>query len=140
MGNLRRFKSDAGWGLICFLVAVIRRLNLPAVIRLGRCLGWVLSHLLSLRKSVALLNLDVAFGQSMSRRRKRRVFRKAAAYVTTMGLETLRYCFEPPEAIRTNITISGVENLSAAASGGQGVVLAGGHVGTFTLFAVRLTG
>lgn len=139
MGDFRRFKSDVGWALVCTLVAVVRRLDLVAVVLLGRSLGWVASHLLNLRESVALFNLDVALGDGVSQQRKRRIFRKAVAYAATMGLETLRYCFEPSETLVNNVRISGAEHLSAAMAAGRGVVLAGGHVGTFTLVSTRLS-
>jgi len=139
MGGFQRFKSDAGWTLICLLLAVIRRLDIAGVVRLGRSLGWIASHFLSLRKSVALLNLDVAFGDRISPRRKRQIFRRAVGYVTTIGLETLRYCFGSPDALLKNVEVSGLEHLARAKETGRGVVLAGGHVGTFTLVAVRLT-
>jgi len=139
MGDFRRLKSDLGWALIRALVAVVKRLDLAGVVRLGRSLGRIASHLLNLRKSVALLNLDVALGDEVGCRRKRQIFRRAVAYVATMGLETLRYCYEVPETFLKNFKILGLEHLSAATSAGRGVVLAGGHVGTFTLVAVRLS-
>ncbi len=139
MGGFRQLKSDAAWALIRLFLAPIRRLNLVGVIRMGRCLGWVLSHLLSLRKSVALFNLDVAFGDRLCPRRKRQIFRRAAAYVATMGLETFRYCFEPPESLVKNVSVRGLQHLATAKAAGRGVVLAGGHVGTFSLVAVRLS-
>ncbi len=139
MGNSRRLKTDAGWSAIQLGVAMIRCLDLAGVVRLGRCLGWIASHLISLRKSVAFLNLDVAFGDSLPPRRKKQIFRRAAGYVATMGLETLRYCFEPPESLLKNVRIRGQEHLAKAMSAGRGAVLAGGHVGTFTLVAVRLS-
>jgi len=139
MGNFRRLGSDAGWAVIRLIVLVVPHLDLAGVVRLGRCLGWIASHLLSLRKSVAFLNLDVAFGDSVPPRRKRQIFRRAAAYAATMGLETLRYCFDPPETLLKNVRIRGREHLAKAISAKRGVVLAGGHVGTFTLVAVRLS-
>ncbi len=139
MGDFRRFKSDVAWALVRTLVAAVRRLDLVAVVLLGRSLGWIASHLLNLRESVALLNLDVALGDGVSHRQKYRIFRKAVAYAATMGLETLRHCFEPSETLVNNVRISGSEHLSAAMSAGRGVVLAGGHVGTFTLVSTRLS-
>jgi len=139
MVNLRRFKADLGWVLIRLFVAGVRRLDLPSVVRVGRFAGWLSSYLLSLRKSVSLLNLDVAFGDGLTRRRKCRIFRRAAGYAMTLGLETVRYCFEHSEALLNNVEISGLEHLAAARSAGRGVILAGGHVGLFTLVAVRLS-
>lgn len=138
MRDFRQFKNDMGWWLLRAFVAGIRRLDLTCVVLLGRSLGWTASYLLSLRKSVALLNLDVALGDKVSRRRKRRIFRRAVGYAATIGLETLRYCFQPQEMFIKNIRISGLEHLAAARSAGQGVVLAGGHVGMFTVVSVRL--
>jgi lauroyl/myristoyl acyltransferase len=139
MGGLKQLKNDAGWSLIRLLLALIRRLSLVAVIQFGRCLGWIASHLLSFRKSVAFLNLDVAFGYSISTRRKRQILRRAAGHVATMGLETIRYCYAPPETFVRNVRISGLEHLARAKAAGRGVVLAGGHVGTFTFLATRLS-
>ncbi len=139
MGDFRRFKSDLGWALVCALVAAVRHLDLAGVVLLGRSLGWLACHLLTFRKFVALLNLDVALGEEVSPRRKLRIFRRAATCMATMGLETLRYCFEPCEALVKNVEISGLEHLLVARRGGRGVVLAGGHVGTFTLVALRLS-
>ena len=139
MGKFRRFKDDLAWAFIRLLLGLIRRLDIATVVRLGRCLGWVASHLLSLRKSVSLLNLDVVFADTVSRRRKRQIFRRAAAYIMTMGLETIRYCYADTATFMRNVRIVGLEHLAAAKARGRGVVLAGGHVGTFTFVAVRLT-
>ncbi len=139
MGDFKQFKSDAGWSLIRLLMAVIRRMDLVGVLRLGRCLGWLASHLLNVRKSVAFLNLDVAFGDSLSFRQKRRVFRRAVTHIATMGLETVGYSYGPPGMFLRNVRISGLEHLARAKAAGRGVVLAGGHVGTFTFVAARLT-
>ncbi len=139
MGDFKQIKRDVGWAVIRLFVAVVRRLDLLGVLRLGRRLGWISSHLLRLRKAVAFLNLNVAFGDGLRMRRKRQIFRRAAGCIATMGLETLHYCFEPPEKFMRNVSISGQEHLAKALAKGRGVVLAGGHVGTFTFVAARLS-
>lgn len=139
MGDLKQFKSDVAWYLICALAALVRRLDLTSVIRIGRGLGWIASHLLSIRKCVAYLNLDVAFGESLSTRRKRQIFRRAVAYMATMGLETVRHAYAPPETFLRRVRISGLEHLAEAKAAGRAVILAGGHIGTFTFVAARLT-
>lgn len=139
MGNFRRFKSDVGWLAIRSLVRVVRHLDIASVVLLGRSLGWLASYLLTLRKSVGLLNLDVALGERVSRRQKRRIFRRAVANAAAMVLETAARYFAPREALIKSVRICGLEHLSAAVSAGRGVVLAGGHLGAFTLVAIRLT-
>jgi len=139
MGNFRRFKSDLGWLVIRSLVGVVRRLDLASVVLLGRSLGWLASYLLTLRKSVAFLNLDVALGEGVSRRQKRRIFRTAVANAAAMALETAARFFAPREALIKSVRICGLEHLFAAVSSGRGVVLAGGHLGAFTLIAIRLS-
>jgi KDO2-lipid IV(A) lauroyltransferase len=139
MANLRRCKSDLGWMFIRLLLAGVRRLDLSVVIRLGRSLGWASSYLFTFRKSVALLNLRVALRDRLSSTQRRKIFRTALGNAATMALETLRYCFGPPQTFISNVRISGLKHLATAASAGRGVILAGGHVGNFTLVAARLT-
>jgi lauroyl/myristoyl acyltransferase len=139
MGNFRRFKSDLGWLAIRSLVGGVKHLAPACAVLLGRSLGWLASYLLTLRKSVGLLNLDVALGERVSRRQKHRIFRRAVANAAAMVLEAAARYFAPREALIKSVRICGLEHLSAAVSAGRGVVLAGGHVGAFTLVAVRLS-
>jgi lauroyl/myristoyl acyltransferase len=139
MGNSRQFADDLGWAAIRVVVGVVRRLDITGVIALGRFLGRVAFDLLGVRKSVAALNFEVALEGELDSRRKRRVLRKASANAGAVILETLYYCLAPRKSIVQNVAIKGIEHLTAARAAGRGVILAGGHLGGFTLVSTRLS-
>jgi KDO2-lipid IV(A) lauroyltransferase len=57
------------------LAAVIPLLPRKTMVRLANGAGWLAFHLLARERRIALTNLDIAFGQSMSAGEKRRVAR-----------------------------------------------------------------
>ena len=82
-------------------------------------------------------NLDMAFGQSVSRVAKRGLA-KGVQYHLARSIQDCLSQWLHPDLFCATIQVSGLENLQAALSKGRGVIGLGAHLGNFILVGAKL--
>jgi len=105
---------------------------------MGSALGWVWWHLDRSRKSIALNNLQIAFGQAKSKAERtaltKCVFKNLGMIIFELGW-SLRLS---PDRFGDYFRIEGLANYEAAAKAGKGVLLLTGHIGNWELLPIML--
>lgn len=121
--------------LVRLLLAVLGRLPLEAVFRLGAFCGLVAWAILPKYRRLARHNITIAFGRNMSEGEIRRTARR---HFMTLGANLLsapRLARLPEEEVQARVEMIGFPNLRAALDRGKGVVMAINHIGNWELYA-----
>ena len=110
----------------------------PISMAMGKTLGWLWWILDKRRRTIALNNLTIAFGQEKSEADRtalaRRVFMNLGKVIFELGW-SLRL---NPKHFEHYFQIKGIENYFEAAQAGKGVLLLTGHIGDWELLPVIL--
>ena len=117
------------------LLAVLGRLPLPLVFRLGGLLGLAAWAVLPGYRRLARRNLQIAFGDRTSDREIRRLVRE---HFWTLGANLLsvpRLARMPEAAVQSHVQLEGFPGLRAALDRKKGVVMAINHIGNWELYA-----
>jgi len=129
-----RWLSKAVGGAIVWL---LRRLSWENADRLGSLIGWILATL-RVRRDIALVNLDVAYGERKTRAEKLAIYR---ASMLGLGRHLLNYARTPlmdAEFFRTRFEIEDEERLREVMARGKGLLVVGGHLGEWEIAAARV--
>jgi len=121
-----------------FLGGVLRWMPRGGVEAIGRLIGSLSYFVFRSRREVALKNLDLAFGDSMSQEEKQRVVRKAFSNFGYWFLDFLTYDALPPEklAARIRLTSPARAVFQEAFSRGKGVLFLLSHFGNWELMGL----
>lgn len=122
-----------GLGLLWLVV----RLPFPALLQLGRLVGWGMYHLMGERREIARINLELCFPQ-WSAEQRNRVLRENFASNGIALFEMAMAWWWPPRRLAKLARIDGLEHLQQAAAAGQGVVLMSLHFTTLEIGAALL--
>ena len=117
------------------LLAVLGRLPLALVFRLGGCLGLAAWALLPGYRSLARRNMEIAFGDRMNDAEIRRAVRR---HFQTLGANLLsvpRLARMPEEEVQKRVEMHGFHHLREALDRKKGVVMAINHIGNWELYA-----
>ena len=115
--------------------ALIAVLPMTVAYRLGQALGWVGYAGFWPYRRLAVANLTIAYGDTLSRREIRRL---ALTHFLTLGanmLASIKAAGYGPERLHEIATVEGMETIRAALDRGKGVVLIISHIGNWELFA-----
>ncbi len=121
--------------LVLGLLAVLGRLPLALVFRLGSLLGLLAWLILPKYRRLARHNIGIAFGRAMTPREIRRTVRR---HFQTLGANLLsapRLARMPESAVQSRVDLVGFEHLRNALDQGKGVVMAINHIGNWELYA-----
>jgi lipopolysaccharide heptosyltransferase II len=121
--------------LVLALLAVLGRLPLGVVFRLGWFLGLVAWAILPGYRKLARRNIGIAFGRGMS---DAEVGRTACLHFCRLGANLLsapRLARMPEAAVQARVKLEGLDVLRAALARGRGVVMAINHIGNWELYA-----
>ena len=121
--------------LVLALLAVLGRLPLGAVFRLGAALGLLAWALLPGYRRLARQNLEIAFGHRLSAREIRRTVRRHFARLGANLLSAPRLARLPEAEVQARVQMTGLSHLRDALARGRGVVLAINHIGNWELYA-----
>ena len=117
------------------LLAVLGRLPLPLVFRLGGLLGLAAWAVLPGYRRLARRNLRIAFGDRFGEKEIRSLVRR---HFQTLGANLLsvpRLARLPEKAVHERVKMTGFDGLRAALDRGKGVVMAINHIGNWELYA-----
>ena len=117
------------------LLAVLGRLPLTLVFRLGGALGLLAWAVLPGYRRLVRRNLEIAFGATMSAGEIRRLVR---LHFYTLGANLLsvpRLARMPEAAVQERVNLIGLPGLRAALDRKEGVVMAINHIGNWELYA-----
>lgn len=121
--------------LVLGLLAVLGRLPLALVFRLGSLLGLLAWLILPKYRRLARHNIGIAFGRTMSEREIRRTVRR---HFQTLGANLLsapRLARMAESAVQARVEMVGFAHLRSALDQGKGVVMAINHIGNWELYA-----
>jgi heptosyltransferase II len=121
--------------LVLALLAILGRLPLALVFRLGGCIGLVAWAVLPGYRRLARRNMDIAYGGKMGDREIRRLVRE---HFYTLGANLLsvpRLARMPESAVQDRVQMEGFPGLRAALDRKRGVVMAINHIGNWELYA-----
>ena len=117
------------------LLAVLGRLPLTLVFRLGGAFGLLAWAVLPGYRRLVRRNLEIAFGATMSTGEIRRLVR---LHFYTLGANLLsvpRLARMPEAAVQERVDLIGLPGLRAALDRKEGVVMAINHIGNWELYA-----
>jgi heptosyltransferase II len=117
------------------LLAVLGRLPLPLVFRLGGLCGLVAWAVLPSYRRLAHRNLTIAFGNQMSNREIGRLVRRHFCTLGANLLSVPRLARLPESAVHDRVELIGLDGLRAALDRKKGVVMAINHIGNWELYA-----
>jgi len=117
------------------LLAVLGRLPLPLVFRLGGLLGLAAWAVLPGYRRLARRNLQIAYGEKMSDREIRRLVREHFCTLGANLLSVPRLARMPEAAVQARVQLEGFPGLRAALDEKKGVVMAINHIGNWELYA-----
>jgi KDO2-lipid IV(A) lauroyltransferase len=143
VGEARRIRREkrrwTTFRLARLAFALARELPLPVAVAIGAAIGRIAARLaLPLRRD-ALRHLEIAFGDRLSPRDRRRL---VSAMFTHLGRSVLEFAVYTRTgaacAVASVEEIAGHEHLEAAFARGRGVLLVTPHLGLWELLAVAL--
>jgi heptosyltransferase II len=120
---------------VLVLLAVLERLPLGVVFRLGGLLGLAAWVILPQYRELARRNLRIALGPAADEREIRRLVR---AHFRNLGANLLsvpRLAKMPEAAVQSRVEMLGFQHLRGALDRGKGVVMAINHIGNWELYA-----
>lgn len=96
--------------------------------------GHVSYALLARQRRIARINLDLAYGEKLSAREKRRINRGTFVHFVRLGLDFIfDSVYWPPAKLAERVRPQGLENLQAAFDLGRGVLCISGHLGNWEM-------
>lgn len=124
-----------GWNLIEYLVlrgvaGLVNALPIEQATRMARKIGDFIFHLIPHRREIALGNLDIAYGDSLSREKKHQIAREAFRNLVTSLMEFFRAPSMLREA-KERFEFVGTEHMDQAFARGKGVVFVTSHLGNW---------
>ncbi len=117
------------------LLAVLGRLPLPLVFRLGGWIGLIAWAVLPGYRRLARHNMQIAFGDRMDEKEIRRMVRRHFRNLGANLLSVPRLARLPEEEVQKRVEMHGFDHLRAALDRKKGVVMAINHIGNWELYA-----
>ncbi len=133
---LQRFKNNIIYAVICALLWLVHHLPIALITALGRFLGLLGYYLDFPDRRRAIKNLNLAFGESYSRREKRQIAKKSFIHIGQAAAEIITA--PKKRALDANwVTFApgAGECWNAARAPGRGVLAMTGHFGHWELLA-----
>ena len=114
---------------------VVRVLPLPAALKLGSALGSLLRMFARKRYRVALKNLRIAFGSSLSESERDRIAKASFRHFGMFAMESIKFGYLSREEVAKRIYVSpeDMREFEEIMKQGRGCLLITGHLGNFEI-------
>jgi Kdo2-lipid IVA lauroyltransferase/acyltransferase len=131
----KRLGRALGHGLLRGMDGLIRRLSLPAGLAMGRRLGDLMRRFSKKRYGVALKNLKIAYGDTLSDGERERIAQESFRHFGMFAVESLKFGYLPQEEVEQRLSVQegSFEDLQEVLSHGKGCLLVTGHLGNFEI-------
>jgi len=123
---LRKISNSILYFLLIITITIVRLIPYKFAIRIGRLLGAFCFHIVRIRRSVVLKNLDIAFGNSKTEKEKLQIAKNSYVNFVTTVVEIIKIPHMKPEFIKGIVKIDEfdkVENLRGNDKKGNFIVL-----------------
>jgi KDO2-lipid IV(A) lauroyltransferase len=121
--------------LVAAVGGLVGRLPLRVARALGAGLGRATYRLLSGRRRVALDNLTLVFGDTLSPAARTALARESFEHIGITAVECCRLFFGPVEPLLARVRGRGTEHIGPALAQGRGIFFLTGHFGNWELLA-----
>lgn len=101
-------------------------------VAMGVCLGWVLEHVVRLRRRIIVTQLRDSFPE-LDDRQVRRLLHEVYRHFGLLFLEMLRLPGLDSERVLAQVKFEGTEHIDAALARGKGALILSGHMGSWEL-------
>ena len=138
---MRPFKKIKNNFIYLFIRLIIFAFNLPprrVAIWMGAGLGYLAAIIFSKDFQKADSNLQLAFGDKLDTKERKRIIRGMFANFGRNGTDVIRLKKYYDREIRELVEIEGLEHYDKAYRRGKGVLAVTGHLGNFELMAIHL--
>ena len=136
----KRFRYRCGVVVLLAVAWIVQRMPRETVHRIGRGLGWLAYYLLSEQRRLALANLDVAFGDTKTRRDKNRIARSSMQSVAATVLCLLWSPRLTPQNFRrwAEVDAGNLAYVRQILQRGKGVIFLTLHYGDWELLGLAM--
>jgi KDO2-lipid IV(A) lauroyltransferase len=131
----RRAGQRAVAALVGLVGGLLGRLPVRVGQGLGAGLGLVAYWLLPGRRRVALENLALVYGDTLSQAARAALARRCFEHLGTTTMECCRLFFGPTERLLSLVQGRGIEHIGSAMAQGRGIFFLTGHFGNWELLA-----
>lgn len=135
--NFKPVKYGIEYLFFNFMLFSVRLIPEFMLLKIGNCLG-VFLYIVRLRRSVVQSNLQIAFGDKISRKEHKQLCIKTYKNFACILFEFLLMNFISPQKLSNYIEIEGLDTLEKAVQEGKGVILAGSHFGHWELLSAGI--
>lgn len=137
----KRWKQYCEYFLVQIFLLIVRLCPFTISSWIGRQLGLAAFYLLKSRRQLTIENIREARQRGFlpASLDDYRVARDAWKHLGMVGSEFFYYFNQPPDKIRTMITVEGEENLKRILAKGRGAIMILGHIGNWELIALPLS-
>ncbi len=122
-----------------FAIRLPQWLSLKSLYFVADIFGKIGFCLMRKRRQIAYHNLQIAFGNSKTKRECDKIVKTIFRDTAKNVLEVAKLIYADPNFLKEIISIDGLEYLDNALSQGKGVVAISAHMGNFILIGPRLT-
>jgi len=135
---LNNLRWGAEFALVEGLTCLLSPLSAQTVYRMGCCLGGWLYALPGKRKRIAMTNLGIAFGNSLTRREKKRIYRESVTQVVISVLQCFWILRDTENRVHQLIPSKpeGLDILEGCLSRGKGVFFLTAHYGNWEVMGL----
>jgi KDO2-lipid IV(A) lauroyltransferase len=123
--------------LLQLLVKVVCALSWKRAYKIGRWIGLLL-YRLRIRRSVAMVNLDIVYGDQKNQAEKDRIYRESLINCGLVLINYLRLPYQGEDFWREKWEFTNEHILKEAYCRNKGVLILGGHIGMMDMSGAKL--
>jgi KDO2-lipid IV(A) lauroyltransferase len=131
----QRIKNNIVYRGAVILFSVINITPRKCALFIGETLGLIAYLLIGKERHKALTNIDRAYGDDITCRRKREIIRRSFITFGRSTVEVMRMRRHFHGQMRPDVEVVGREKFEAAYNRGKGIIAFTGHIGNFELLA-----
>src|SRR5205085_2714311 len=138
LSGRKRFLRVVGLQVLRTLIFIVRYLPFPVALALGRRLGDLMRLISKKRHRVAIKNLRLAYGETLTEQERERIARESFRHFGMFAIEAMKFAYVPHSEIERRIEVDeeAYSRFLAYLEARQtGCLYITGHIGNFELMA-----